>query len=818
MGSAQIQGDASKSGFDSVIVVGPVAIPNGGIKNTKNRLLLSIGDFGFARTGVQYVLDYNSVWLPLAANEPGFTGARRVKNWCLWSEDPVLVTNADDGATAYGAIADTLPSGASGQTFRIVTATSNQGRYLNEAATSSLHGGATLPATGTLLPGTEFAVRFDAKISAGSGATWDIYQRNVGGYSASESGNWQFVPADGWSTYSSTFFQCAAYQGFGTSIKTVTAAAAEMRVARLQFEDLSGEKGALIPSEYVPSGSAPGVKWFASQRGTSRTNPAYVATHAALLAQKNPANIAGVGGVVTDGSGSALTGMKGYWSEAAATNLLAAYTVPNNAGFAKCPDAGTGARALAPFTASNATAVAEVSSMWMVAAATDIVFNNTTHTITSTTTNFLTAGFQVGQTVLGWDVGAGSGEWQGPATISVVSANSMTVSGTLVTRSPAAAHLFRVPGGGDNIIAQLNDGSWHATTLSGAITPPAVPASITYNYKALYSIPLTAAPASNGGYASSDNSVVAYFWTSAADFGVTVSGGTGPTIKLVSDKDAIVAAGLGYLNPTGLVYELYGGTSGNATFKFGAASGGTASRDTVPSIYAKKISGGSNPFLQFPSHTGSVNLSGTTDYTRYSYTVTNSGGSVNTDGSVNVVVQAGVTVRVILPQLEQGAAAQASDTRFASSPVVCAGAAASRTATVLSKAWGSTKDNNIAGSITWTPVAGALAQAQAIWSLYADASNYLELFIAGSTVTFRKRAQGTNYDATASHTPVAGTSVTFAWAIDQVNGVTLSVDGIAGTPNADVRSITLSSAALHQVGSHNSGNQAYGSFSNLTVG
>lgn len=817
---AKILGDTSRSGFNSVLVEGDIAFPLGGIANTKAGLLLNQGDFTFTRAGVQYVLDYDSVWLPLAANEVGFYGARRVKNWFINSESPdnwkdsssIYLSDSATGAT-YESVADTDADGNTRRSFKILHTTAKGGPMFFE-----LHSG-TVSDIGTILPGTIYTVRYDQKNVSGT-AGWDIYHRNWGGNGVTESGNYNYTPTAAWRTYSSAFDQKARYTGFGVTVKSITDGANEGRIAHIQFEDLTGDKNGFSSSEYVASTNVPGIQWFGTDKGTSRTNPSYVANIAGLITQKDPANVASIGGVLTEAVGAALADMRGYMSEPAGTNLCACWNVPNNVGWGKASDA-TGAGI--PILGSSTTARFEAFSNCRINGVLGRIALNGT-SVTDSSGGFVTAGFLAGESVYIWRGNeSANGEVQGPFLIASagVAAGTLTLTGAVTTNraldAAVTTYIMRCPTASDNITLELNEGTWHTTTVNGAVTLPAYNSSASAYAKLPIQVTLSAAPASNGGYVGSDDGASIYYWTAAADFGVLISGGTGPTFKLVSDRQALLDTGLGYANTTGLVYELYGGTSGNATFAFGASGAGTASRDTWLSIYGKKVSGASTPYIQFPSHTGSTNISSTSAYSRYTLQVGNAGGSVNTDSRINVVVQAGVTVRVVLPQLEQSTSTQATTTGMVSSPIITSGASASRTATLLSKAWGSTKNNEIAGSLTWTPLSGALLQKQVLWSLYADASNYLDLSISNGTITFRKRAQAANYDATASYTPVAGTPVDLAFSISSTGGVTLSVNGVAGTPHADTRALALTSAALHQIGSSNGTSQAYGCFKAVTV-
>ena len=106
-----------------------------------------------------------------------------------------------------------------------------------------------------------------------------------------------------------------------------------------------------------------------------------------------------------------------------------------------------------------------------------------------------------------------------------------------------------------------------------------------------------------------------------------------------------------------------------------------------------------------------------------------------------------------------------------------------------------------------------------MWALYQDASNYLELSISNTTITWRKRRAGTNFDVTASYTPVAGTPCTLVFNCRSDSGMTLSVDGTAATPNTtDLYGITaLTTSSVEEIGTANSANGAYGAFRALQV-
>ncbi len=774
-------------------------------------LTLTLGDFTITRASSAYVLDYNSVWLPLDANEPGFKGARRVKNYYPDSDNPDnwdannTLSDGTAGAT-YGPVMDTDANGNARLSYRVQLASAFGGQYFYET-----HGLGT-SAAGNLMPGTIWSLRYETKLVSGS-QTWDIYQRNWDGQSPSEYGNGNYTPTASWQVLTQAFQQDALYPGFGVTVKTIATGANESRVAKLQFEDLTGDKEGWCSSEYVPSTDSYGVQWFATKKGPTRTLSNLTDTLAHLKTQKSVTpNIAGV---LTEGTGAAVTPV-GLYVEPAGTNYCDAYSVPSIVGWGK--GSGAGDINTVPFGSGRNTAHWECASMQRLVDTTGAITLAGT-TCADTANRFLTAGFRAGENVWFWrSNNSGNGDVSGPFTISIAAAGLLTFTGSVTAHAADAAvttRIMRCPNVADNITMELNDGTWFSTTIT-SVTLPAYNSGWTGFAKFQIVVGLTATPPSDGGYASADEGRMAYYYTRGTVFGGTVHAGSGsPTIKLVNDQANLIASGLGYASPTGLVYALNAGTAA-ASFYVGS-NALTLIWDTTYSVYAKRLTTTGTSGMGFEGDTSAVaipyNADGT--YSRVSFQAP--GGCQNTPQPMRIDVSANKTVYLILPQIEQYPANYGAGTALVSSPMLTTSALGARSATVISKAWGTSKNNNISGSITWTPASGALIQKQSLWSLYASASNYAELSITGSTVTFRKRSIGVNYDVTASLTPVAGTANTFVFAFDNVNGVTLSVNGVAATPNTDTRALSLTSAALLQVGATNSLLQAFGCFSNLTV-
>lgn len=786
-------------------------------------LTTSTGDFAFTGGAYRFAVDYNGVWFPLVANMPGFQGARAVVNWAVNSDTPSTPTawsTVNDTNGAQSTVSDTYPDGAAVYALQNVNpGVTGYGPYVyGPQAYWSGTLTAQQPARGLIPSGTIFAARVAVKwVSGGTGL--NLYHRNLdNSFAPTESGNGSYtIPTDGaYRVISSTFQQCTDYDGFGLRVHPYPSAIQTVNQCRPMLEDLSGEKGALTPSEYVPASTTPGWRWFDTQKAVTRTNATLAADAAALLGQKNPANTNGVIGEVTDATGSALASIAGLVIEPAATNLHPAVNVPisisasntiGGIGQGKISGAMTGAASgVAGARSGNTTLYWEAPSHMLVSAS-DIATAVTTNIVSSSTTNFLLAGFNTSDTY--WIHCVTGSTVFGPLKFTGIGANSMTSTVALTTvAAGSAVRIMRVPASGDQILIELNDGTWHATTTAGAVTLPAG----AWDAKAPITVTLTAAPSADASYASSDNGRRLYWYAgTGADFGFTVAGGTA-TFRVISDRAALVAAGLGYISPNGLVFQLAAGTSA-ATFDFGGASGGTASRNTKLSVYARKVAGGASAAtIQLKSHGSAASFTGTTSYERSTWTAA----SVNTDTRATISCAANATVYVVAMQMEQAAS---GETAVLSSPIVVRGAAATRTATRAQRAWNGSVRNGITRRFTWTPAQGALAQKQTLWALYVDASNYLELSITNTTVTWRKRRGGTNFDVTASYTPVAGTPVEFLAAISSTAGITLSVGGIAATPNTnDLADITaLTPAAIEDIGSAQGSNTAYGAFKALAL-
>ena len=245
-----------------------VAVParglSGGSWAVSDSLKLDNGGFMFTGSALRFALNHQNVWFPLLANMPAYAGARPVVNWFLNSDTPsswFLGADTNLGSDYTNTFTtDTDAAGAAVNVMAIANSgATNRGSY--EQGYLGHWGGAwtaNQPASGTIPPGTIFASRFELKATVGADL-WNIYQRNYdAAQSPTESGNGRIQPTGTYQVFSQTFEQDAAYIGFGTRLTPKSATGANTaNISRMMLEDLSGDTGALVPSEYVAAGAAP---------------------------------------------------------------------------------------------------------------------------------------------------------------------------------------------------------------------------------------------------------------------------------------------------------------------------------------------------------------------------------------------------------------------------------------------------------------------------------------------------------------------------------------------------------------------------------
>lgn len=764
-------------------------IPTGGSSALKK----DSDGWNVVRASVGFVQDYDGVLLELSANEPGFYGARRVKN---------LFLNPQNFSSAGGTV-NFVPNGSDLAVSTMVYPDTDNTEGLT--ATNAITGNGYLVASPFgnsqyALPQGIYATRLTYKVTSGQITGWTHQQRTGGAAIGSESNSFNFTASGDWENYSATIQHFEKHNGF--TLHPFCSGNATASLCYPQVEDVTGHKaGKEINSEFVPTGTGTGTEWYDVAFAATRTNPS------TIYGQDN--GVVTYGGALTIAAAPAsLTTIKGLLVEPAATNKVTAWNTAGHVGVAVLDGVSTLAAYTnrTPALTGNTDVLLDSRSSRLVYNATDIALVDGgagTDSITSTVTNFVAAGFRAGQSVWVWraNTPTANGEVQGPFDITSVTANTIVLpTGAVTARSSGnATHIMRVPDVDDKILIGLNNGTYHSTTVNAVTIPPY---NATFASHDSVVVAVATAPATNGGYGGSNNNRAVYYYNSA-DLGITITGGTGATLELVHDFAALRDSGLGFACRSGLVYKMYGGTSGTALFKFDGAVGATGVNTL--SVYGRRISGsGSTPYIQLDAHAGTDSMATASVYERAEIEVN----SANTVARLLVGVGSGVTAYIVLPQMEAGS--------LLTTPIVTSGAAATRSGTVVSKPWGIDKQNGISASFKYTPTSIATTEEQVLWSVYQDSDNHLSIELTGSTMRARKRAHGINYDSTLAVTAVVGTTMAIAASFTTA-GVSLTVNSVAGSSQTDGRSLVLHREAVHQIGGRAAVASACGTFMDLTV-
>lgn len=590
----------------------------------------------FSRASPGFVLDWEGVWIPLDVDEPGFVGARRVKNLYLNSEDPTrwehVVFTSDNTATIDG----------DGMLIHHATGQRGSPYFCNEE--DGLEPGDQEPAL--------FASR--AEVQVISGATSDKFSpvgRTNGVAIGSESNNPGLtLDLAQPKTLSQTAQQFERHNGWCQTYLTSSSVARTYRVSKIQFEDLSGAKRP-ISGEYVPSTDKPGIRWFAT--GPTTTRKGY-------LTDSFDANgivwSGGGGGVLTETQGAALSGSLELQLEPEATNR-ALWNTLGMVGTAVLDGASTTHLGEPPAPMGKASIWTDARSERLIYNRTDIATDQDQITSLTTPLNVFRAGESIWLHIP--SLGA-----VGPVEIAESSPHMLRVLSLLPTTAGQKIGIQRVPAAGDQIVIGLNGGRYHTSTVTG-VTLPSLPVGLQPANLLHQSVRIDIAdvlPWSGGATGANGNLPV--YW--ARTLPATIVRGTGASVRLVRD-DSTVQAGLGYLLPRRLVWEFMAG-SDYAIIDL--AGFDTARGDTsTASAYVKMVSGAPSQ-LALKAHAGGPFAVGTA-WQRLAHTAVN----VNGTGQVRIIMAAQSTVRVALPQVET--------LGWASSPIVTQGVPATRAATVI---------------------------------------------------------------------------------------------------------------------------------------
>lgn len=286
--------------------------------------------------------------------------------------------------------------------------------------------------------------------------------------------------------------------------------------------------------------------------------------------------------------------------------------------------------------------------------------------------------------------------------------------------------------------------------------------------------------------------------------GMTLSGDAAATLSVVDDTAALAAAGLQNICSSGKVYKLDNSAAVAFAVVVVAGVAGNTNNHSF-SIFTKCAANSGNTFIRFSTTTASSAIVPIS--TTYQLVKGESKAAVATD-SVSIRINQGETVYFTLPQLEE--------LPFATSPIITAGATATRAAAILAEPIANLRSNSIAGGIDWTPTMAA-STVRWLWGAYKDASNYFGILRDGAagTVIFRKRIAGVNYDASYTIAVTPGTTYKVGWRLGAA-GVDIFINGVKGTGNANTTDAAVPTA--WQLGADgNSANQGTPQLKNLRI-
>lgn len=591
----------------------------------------------FSRASVAYVQDFEGVWIPLDVDEPGYPGMRRVKNLYLNSGDAtkwkfLAVSNAS--FTALGGVGTiTHQAGQNGSPY-----------FYSYTGRNSDPGDQ---------PPSYFASRLSFRITSGSCTEkFSFVGRSNGTAIGSESNNPSLQVRDcDWRTVSQTAEQFELHTGYIQTLLTSGTTARSYELADIQFEDRSGAKNP-ISQEYCESTDKPGVCWFDGPPTTARTG----ALHDGFTASNG--FVMG-GGVLSQSLQALLSALPVPMQlEPEATNL-ALWSTNDHVGTAVVDSSSNNHPQPAPGLSCTSYVLTDPRSGRFVYSRNDLTFSGSTITSVSTDLGY----FRPGNTVWLHLAGVGSTEAMrvlasSPRSITLDSALPLIAKGQKV-------NIHRVPAAGDAIMVRRNDGQMHYSTVAD-VTLPSIGAAAVDGYQHHSLVVALEDPfpcdGINSGRVGNENQPVYYY--SPADLGVTWAHGAGAA-RLVYEREQTRMAGLGYLLRHGLVLRIDAGD----TYAMVDLPGAFMPKGVEMTASAWVKSSNPAASLSLAAHAGGVSIPA--DYTRVASTAI----SRNNDGRVRLVVPAGASVFVAVPQLES--------LPYMSSPIVTGAVPATRAATVI---------------------------------------------------------------------------------------------------------------------------------------
>lgn len=252
--------------------------------------------------------------------------------------------------------------------------------------------------------------------------------------------------------------------------------------------------------------------------------------------------------------------------------------------------------------------------------------------------------------------------------------------------------------------------------------------------------------------------------------GLTLSGDTAAVLSIVTDQTEITNAGLAGINPTWKVYKL--DNSAGSTWANVIITGTVGNTNTQTASVFSRATAQYSQLMSTEGSSPGTNQNSFTYYVRQNLTFV----PLSSVNQTQISTTATGVVYFLLPQLEEQAAA--------TSYIPTAGATATRAATSLSYPTSGIFSLPLSGTFYWTP-SGIKGSTEYLWGSYLDSNNSIGVFYDGTNVTFRKRVGGSNFDATKALTAVAGTTYRIGWRINANYSTDLAVDGTLGTGSAD---------------------------------
>lgn len=261
--------------------------------------------------------------------------------------------------------------------------------------------------------------------------------------------------------------------------------------------------------------------------------------------------------------------------------------------------------------------------------------------------------------------------------------------------------------------------------------------------------------------------------STGAVLGMALSGDAAATLSVVDDTAALATAGLQNICASGKVYKL-DNSAGVGTASVVAFSGSTGNTNPhAISIYCRTTGavsgaifalggGGAAGDVALPAISGA--------YTRKTATGTPSAGS-NTLNIYNV--PAGGSAYFILPQLEE--------LPFATSPIITAGATATRAATVLTYPPANWQGNNIAFSIEAVTNKAILANTYPmVFEVGTSAQDNVQVFFNHNAMGLERYISNAVSTSSKALVPVVGTTYKIGARLSKTTGVAIFVNGNKG--------------------------------------